>query len=449
MVKIISRKLLKTEKVYDIGVEKDHNFLLSNGLIASNCFNKSHSTAYAYITYQTAYLKANYPVEYMTALLTASSDNQDKIEAYRESCKKLGIEVIPPDINQCEKEFVPIPNTRKILYGLSAVKNLGENAIDNILQARKEAEGSFKSLADFCVRVKLGTVNHRSLETLIYTGAFDSINPNRKQLIEYLDVVIKWAHNRLQEKETGQLNIFDSVEEDTNTINFDDAPSLPNVEDFSIQEKLKLEKEYIGFYISQHPLQFIQKASQLLSPTNLNELAEKKQNFKVTVVVILSLVKKHITKKGEGEEMAYLHMEDISGDFKGVVFPKTYSKLKDHLITDIPLVIRGKVDKREKLQLIVDDIESVDKVKILMIELSIQEALDINKQANLKSLLEEHSGEKDKCKFPVIAIITNGIHREFVLFSQEFWIQDLVAATNSLNNAGFRTSGQDLIPSSN
>ncbi|MGB5713856.1 MAG: trans-splicing intein-formed DNA polymerase III subunit alpha C-terminal partner DnaE-C, partial [Waterburya sp.] len=141
MVKIVNKRSLGIQPVYDIGVETDHNFVLANGLVASNCFNKSHSTAYAYVTYQTAYLKANYPVEYMSALLTASSDNQDKIEKYRENCLKMGIDVKPPDINYSHKEFMP--QGKDILFGFSAVKNLGESAIENILEARKKAGGKF------------------------------------------------------------------------------------------------------------------------------------------------------------------------------------------------------------------------------------------------------------------------------------------------------------------
>ena len=130
MVKIVRRRSLGVQPVYDIGVANDHNFVLANELVASNCFNKSHSTAYAYVTYQTANLKANYPVEYMTALLTASSDSQEKIEKYRENCQKLGIEVLPPDINRSQKHFTPHQN--HILFGFSAVRNLGEGAIENI-----------------------------------------------------------------------------------------------------------------------------------------------------------------------------------------------------------------------------------------------------------------------------------------------------------------------------
>ena len=145
MVKIIQRKLLGEQVVFDIGVPEDHNFLLENGLVASNCFNKSHSTAYGYVTYQTAYLKANYPVEYMAALLTINSDAQDKVQRYIATCQNMGIPIEPPDINRSGIDFTPLSDS--ILFGLSAVRNVGSGAIDNILQARASG-GNFKSLAD-------------------------------------------------------------------------------------------------------------------------------------------------------------------------------------------------------------------------------------------------------------------------------------------------------------
>ncbi|NET61449.1 MAG: trans-splicing intein-formed DNA polymerase III subunit alpha C-terminal partner DnaE-C, partial [Symploca sp. SIO2E6] len=134
MVKIIGRKSLGNQPVYDIGVEQDHNFILANGTVAANCFNKSHSTAYGYVTYQTAYLKANYPVEYMAALLTASSGNSDKVQKYIATCSTMLIEVEPPDINRSDLDFTPV--SQKILFGLSAIRNLGQGAIECILEAR-------------------------------------------------------------------------------------------------------------------------------------------------------------------------------------------------------------------------------------------------------------------------------------------------------------------------
>ncbi|NEQ26435.1 MAG: trans-splicing intein-formed DNA polymerase III subunit alpha C-terminal partner DnaE-C, partial [Microcoleus sp. SIO2G3] len=206
MVKIIGRKSLGIQPVYDIGVEHNHNFILANGKVASNCFNKSHSTAYGYVTYQTAYLKANYPVEYMAALLTASSGSQDKVQKYIGTCSSMGIDVLQPDINRSEIDFTPVAG--KILFGLSAVRNLGQGAIECILNARN-TDGAFKSLADLCDRVDLRAVNRRALEALIYSGAFDSISPNRKQLIENLEALISWAQDRAKDRDSGQTNIFD------------------------------------------------------------------------------------------------------------------------------------------------------------------------------------------------------------------------------------------------
>ena len=451
MVKIVSRKSLGTQRVYDIGVEREHNFLLANGLVASNCFNKSHSTAYAYVTYQTAYLKANYPVEYMTALLTANSENKDKVEKYRENCQKMGIEVEPPDINRSQKDFTPIEN--KILFGFSAVRNLGQGAIENILQAREAAEGKFKSLPDFCQGVDLRVVNRRAIETLIYCGAFDSINPNRKQLIEYLDLVISWAQNRAKEKESGQLNIFDFTSNSNSEANdrdkvFEQEPTPPHLEDYPIQEKLKLEKEHLGFYVSAHPLKSISNSAQILSPINLNQLEEKLRK-KVSVVVMLNAVKKIINKKGK--PMAFIQMEDISGQAEGVVFSNTYEQIEPVLNEDARLIVWGKVDRRDddKFQLIVEDAEPVERVRMIMVEISPQDAVDRAVQQNLKAILQERSGERNQAKVPVVAIISAGGVRQFVRFGQSFWVQNDRAAVESLKNAGFTARVQPLISGTN
>ena len=447
MVKIVSRQSLGKQTVFDLGVAKDHNFLLANGTVASNCFNKSHSTAYAYVTYQTAYLKANYPTEYMTALLTASSGIQDKIEKYRENCQRMGIEVLSPDINRSQRDFIPLSLENKILFGLSAVKNLGNAAIDSILQARESSEEKFKSFADFCERVDLRTVNSRALETLIYCGAFDSIESNRRQLINDLEVIVSWAHKKTKDKEAGQMNLFDLMgatpEQDTG---FQDVPTTPKVEDFPLQEKLRLEKEYLGFYISEHPLKAANRAAHILSPINLNQLAEQKSRQTISAVVMLNEVKKIITKKDT--PMAFLQLEDITtGDVEGTVFPNTYEKLEPLLIENARLIVWGKVQKRDdKYQLIIDDAEPIEQVKMIMLDISPEQILDPSKQYHLQNILQEQGGETNQRKIPVIAIINYGQQRQFVRLGQQYWVQDETTAINSLTRSGFSARSEPLMP---
>ncbi len=452
MVKIVSRKFLGKQSVYDIGVARDHNFILANGSIASNCFNKSHSTAYAYVTYQTAYLKANYPVEYMTALLTASSGDRDKIEKYRENCQRMGIEVQPPDINRSEEDFTPQKD--KILFGLSAVKNLGQGAIENILQARKKAGGKFKSLADFCDRVELRLVNRRALETLILCGAFDSLQTNRRQLINDLDVIIPWAQNRAKEREIGQMNLFDLLggaisnteRQDNNSETFEQAPSSPPVQDYPLQEKLKLEKENLGFYVSEHPLNCFQQAARILSPINLNQLFAQKAKTRISAVVMLNEVKKIITKKGT--PMAFIQMEDITGEAEGIIFPNTYERIEHLIRENARLIVWGKLERREEqLQLIIEDAEAIEQVKIIMLEITPEQAVDRTVNNNLKGILQEQSGSKNQTKIPVIATIGKGKQRQFIRFGQKFWVQDERAAVTSLNQAGFSARAEPLLPS--
>ncbi|MEW6492198.1 MAG: OB-fold nucleic acid binding domain-containing protein [Cyanobacteriota bacterium] len=445
MVKIVGRKSLGVQPVYDIGVEQDHNFILASGLVASNCFNKSHSTAYGYVTYQTAYLKANYPIEYMAALLTGSSGNQDKVQKYIATCSKMGIDVLNPDINHSEIDFTPVSG--KILFGLSAIRNLGQGAIESILETR-EKDGPFKSMADFCDRVDLRTVNRRAIESLIYCGAFDNLSPNRKQLIESLDFLISWAQDRAKDRDSGQTTIFDLLGstngKNGNGTALESAPTLADVPDYSSQEKLRLEKELLGFYLSDHPLKAAHQAAKVLSPISLSDLAEQNKRTTFSAIVMLTEVKPIVTKKGD--RMAIVQMEDLSGQAEGVVFPESYKRIEEFIQSDARLIIWGKADKREdQIQVIIEDAELIETAPMVIVELP-PERVTNSTLLQLKAILQEHSGQKKLLKVPVLATIATANQRQFVRFASKYWVQDYQTVVNVLNKNGFSASTASIVP---
>ena len=448
MVKIITRRSLSSQNVYDIGVEKDHNFLIKNGLVASNCFNKSHSTAYGYVTYQTAYLKANYPLEYMAALLTANSNDTDKVQKYISTCLNMGIQIEAPDINRSRVDFTPLDE--KILFGLSAVRHVGQNAIASILVAR-DKEGDFKSLANFCDRVDLSSVNRRTLEALINCGAFDKINSNRNQLVHDLELVYDWAQSRARDRATGQGNLFDLLGEGfssgntTNNTNavFDSAPKAKPVSDLPPQEKLRKEKDLLGFYVSDHPLKSVRESALILAPINLSQLREKSEGSNICAVVMLNNVKKVITKKGD--PMAILQIEDLTSQSEAVVFPRTYERVSNLLQVDTRLIIWGKIDKRDdQSQLIVEDAEPVEQVQMVMVELSPSQASAIEEQDRLRNVLTKNSRDKESAKVPVIGVIRAGNYRQLVRFGKQFWVEDWRTAVQALQNARFSAYVKNL-----
>ncbi|MCS7146624.1 MAG: trans-splicing intein-formed DNA polymerase III subunit alpha C-terminal partner DnaE-C [Geminocystis sp.] len=431
MVRIVKRRHLGPQKVYDIGVEKEHNFLLANGLVVSNCFNKSHSTAYAYITYQTAYLKANYPVEYMSVLLTSNSDNHEKVKQYRENCLEMGIEVCPPDINTSQKEF--IPQGRKILFGLSAIKNLGEAAIENIMDAREKAGGKFKSFADFISRVNLRICNRKVLETLIYAGVFDSLHPNRCQLIENLELMINWAQKKQEEKQTGQLNIFDYVSQEFPDC--EEAPAMSEVPDFSPLEKIRLEKEYLGFPVSEHPLKLYKEKVRLLSPINLKDLPEQKGRKKICVLAMITKIKHHLDKNNN--KMAFITIEDPSQQVDGVVFARVYERVKNSILADTPLLIWGKIDiKNEQPQIIVDYLSKVEEMKLVFINLNPPQVTN-ESVAILKDILKGESKDKNKKNIPTFVRLQSEEENIIIRLGEEYWVENADETVSTLENAGF------------
>jgi DNA polymerase-3 subunit alpha len=297
-------------------------------------FNKSHSAAYALIAYRTAYLKTHYPVEFMAASLSADMDNTTKVVTYINECRDMGIKILPPDINESEQEFKAIGTA--IRFGLEAVKGVGGSAIDAIQETRYTKK--FNSFFDFCSRVDSRRVNKKVIESLIKAGALDSLG-KRAQLMLALHSVLDAALKNQKIMDSGQRSMFESHHKT--------ADILPEVEEWHESERLTLEKETLGFYITGHPLKkYETKLAQLsvLSTHNLLELPDKEE---VRVAGLTSRIRKIQTKK-RGDLMAYLSLEDLFGTVEVIIFPDIYKEAIHIFSQDIPIIICGQIDKSDK-----------------------------------------------------------------------------------------------------
>ena len=303
---------------------------------ASYGFNKSHAAAYAMIAYQTAYLKANYPLEFMAALLTGVMSNTAKIALYIADCRRQGIEILPPDVNESETNFTVV-GAKRIRFGLAAVKNVGKGAIETIIGTRMK-EGRFTGLADFCRKVDLRTCNRKVIESLIKCGAFDSLGGARSQYLNYLEQALQAGQSAQKEKMDGQISMFSYLGEDTFSEEQEDG--LPPLPEYSPREKLTFEKELIGLYISGHPLdQYRQILENLKGTIPIGELAEVKDRSRITVVGMISSIKTIYTKKGR--PMSFLTVEDYTGEMEIIVFSDLYERYRKSLEEERVILCKG------------------------------------------------------------------------------------------------------------
>ena len=319
-------------------------------------FNKSHSTAYAMISYQTAYLKAHYPVAFMAALLTSEKDNRDKIIRHMSSCKEMGINILPPDINESHKDFsISVENIR---FGLAAVKNVGEAAIDSIISAREK--GKFSSFMDFLTRTDLRKTNKRVIESLIKCGAFDSLGHKRRQLIQHFEGAMDAAQRRQKEIQSSQSSFFDQFDSTSSTKNGMNSYEMPDVSEWDQKELLSVEKEALGFYISGHPLLRFADRLKLVTNSNSGNLNSKKDKDTVTIAgVISSLAEKQTRRK---DTMCNVTLEDLQGSVSIIFWADTYNKYYDVLHEDEPVVIQGIVDVGdESLKIIAQEVIALSK----------------------------------------------------------------------------------------
>jgi len=257
-------------------------------------------------------------------------------------------------------------------------------------------------------------------------------------------------HSRAKDREIGQVILFDRLgappvkENAPPQDSFEVAPKAPPVPDFEPQKKLQLEKELLGFYISDHPLKSVQKSARILAPVNVSELGDYVERGTISAIVMLSMVKPVVTKKGAN--MAIVQVEDLTGQADGVVFSKTYERVKAHIVPDFRLMVWGKVDLRDDSpQLISEDVDPIEEVRLVMVELNPTVASDITQQHRLRNILLKQRGEDYQAKTPVLAVISNQNQRQIVRLGAQFRVQDHKAAVNALVDAGFQARSSALV----
>ncbi|MBN1299344.1 MAG: DNA polymerase III subunit alpha, partial [Actinobacteria bacterium] len=327
-------------------------------------FNKSHSAAYAMISYQTAYLKVNYPVEFIAALLSVRMGSQEKVAQYINEARRMGIEVLPPDVNFSYSDFTVVENS--IRFGLSAIKNVGINVIESIVNERKE-KGRFSNFSDFCNRVNSNVLNKKTIESFIKAGVFDSFGHARKFLMQNYEKMTDEANKVKKSQECGQFSLFDGFEnkEGGMDASIEFLQNFNGTEDdieeeYSIKEMLNFEKEMLGLYISGHPLSDYEEA--LKAFKSISEISEEKDKSSQTIAGIISSVKQILTKSSQ--PMYFLTLEDITDNIEVIVFPAVLQKYKEELAEDRIVEIRGRVDKKEdQVKFIAMEVKSLKKTK--------------------------------------------------------------------------------------
>ena len=365
-------------------------------MFAGYGFNKSHSAAYAWIAYQTGYLKANYPAFFVASLLTMEKANADKIVAYRAEARDLGLTVLPPNVNASLADFTVEKGA--VRFALSAVKNVGDGAAESVVAARKD--GPFTSLDDFASRVDLKLANKRAVESFIKSGSFDSVEPRRHVLFAGLEGALDRASRLRADREAGQSNLFGMM---------DDGAALPSaktggkgalsdVPRWSEGERLAFEKESLGFYLSGHPIERYKGEIQEFASGTIGHLIKARQPGDVTVMGLMSGLRLLKTKKGD--RMAACHIDDFEGSVEALIFPEAYRQCGMKLKDDESFLVRGKLemkDDEERPRLIVSDMTQLDSA-LRMMARSIRVRVDLGLlpetvMTAVKRVLTNHPGE--------------------------------------------------------
>lgn len=398
-------------------------------------FNKSHSAAYALVSYQTAYLKANYPVEFMCALLTCERDNTDKVVEYVKECEHMGISVRPPSINDSMLEFSVIDNTR-IQFGLLAVKNIGQTAIESIV-ANRDKHGLYQSIFDLCSRVDLRLVNRKVIESLIKCGALDCFGVRRSQLMAVSEKALSIGNSSQKEKASGQMSFFDMGESQSVGGFSKEMQMLPDLPEWSQSQLLAHEKDVLGFYISGHPLEQYEFERKKFSNCTTESIRHFSDGQAAKLVGMLIGIKLTSTRKS-GERMAILTIEDVSGTVESVVFPSVYEKIYGRLHPGKVVVVLGKANFRDGVAgIICDDLRDIadiyETIKSVRVNLG---GLDQQHLQRFKNRLMQFPGsvpvylEMDTKKYKSVQILIGKdlfVHPSEHLFNN---IKDMVGEEN-------------------
>lgn len=345
-------------------------------------FNKSHSAAYALVAWQTAYLKAHYPAEFMAAMLTSIMDTQ-KVPRYIELARRMELEILPPDINASMANFSV--DHEAIRFGLAAVRNVGDAAIASIVEAR-QADGGFKSLLDFCKRIDTSTINKRMVESLIKCGAFDSLGAKRSQLLAIMDAAMSEAQREKRDAMNGQLGLFGEDIGETYAL------KLPDIPEASMPERLNWEKENTGFYITGHPLDEFRASLKNLPTIEFIQHGGVKDKQVVRIGGMVTEAKRITTRKGD--TMCFLTIEDYTERLEVTVFPRVFYVNTAVLVPDMPLIIQGRVDVDDDagVKLLADKVWNLKEYKSeYYLKLSTTAASEVKQE--LKELIKKHAGD--------------------------------------------------------
>ena len=360
------------EEVYDLTVEGTHNFV-ANDLVVHN----SHSAAYSLVAYRTAYLKARYPPEFMAAAMTNEMDNTDKLSKVLEEAQSMGLEVLPPSINRSQAHFTVEDGddgTYRVRFGLAAIKNAGEKAIDALIDAREE-HGPFNSIFDLTKNVDLGTVNKRTLEALAQAGALDDLEGHRAQLVEIMETAVRYGQKVQHDRAAGQNSLFGNGDAGTEAM----QPGLPDVETWAKSKRLKAEHEVLGFYVSGHPLDEFRAEADAFATAHFGEPEQLEQVIEQaaggdgrsrgpvrTFCGIITDVDRNTTKSGK--PIAFAKIEDFTGQGEMVVFSSILDQVQPYLKVDKVVLVRGNVEVRGgTVKVLAKDINPMWKVREQMV----------------------------------------------------------------------------------